>query len=121
MTNLILAILFGLCTIASALVLIAWFPVLLNGQRGENPKYWTVALGMIVATTGVVILSVNRTSVAITGERLFPLLLMLAGITILVGKTIWLKGAAMERSNKPFYAFAALGAGWIMFCLWWFR
>ncbi len=116
-TDEVLAMVFGLCAIASILVIVTWWRVL---KTSDDKRYKTVALGMLVATFGVTLLSLNRVILATTKTGWPPSLLLIAGLTILVGKSFWMKGATMGRSNFPFYVLGIGGTAWLVFCLWWF-
>ncbi len=113
--NLLLGILFGLCALASAIVLLVWTPLI---SKDMGRKFNLVAMGMLTATTGVLVLSLNRVSVAFFGERLDKPVLFGAGLLILVGKSIWVYGATMgKKSNILLWAYALTALLWVLFCV----
>jgi hypothetical protein len=118
--NTLLGIIFGLCAIASAGVIIAWTPVLLTSE--DSPRLRLVALGMVTATAGVFLLCVNRVTVALLSERLDALLFLLAAVLILAGKTLWMLGAGLGHGNgrRALWFAGVLGIAWIIFAWWTF-
>lgn len=108
----LLAIVFGIAAILSAGVIIAWAPVLRNGA---DRRFKTIATGMLIATTGVLVLCLNRVSVALLGNRLDLEALLVAGVLILIGKLLWLIGA--ERGRGALQFAGVLAIAWTVFVL----
>lgn len=111
----ILAAVFGLTAIAAFFVVICWGPVLANG---EAEKYKTIASGMLVANIGVCILCINRALVALGYGRVDDVFLLVAGATLLAGKTIWLLGCEMGKSRRWLVLAAALATAYLAFVGW---
>jgi hypothetical protein len=117
MTNLLLATLFGLCTIATAFVFFGWIKVLRQGD-GYDRKYFITALGITVANLGVMVLCANRTSAFMGWGEFFPVMLLVPALIILTGKTLWLYGAALGHTKWLIHTYAVTCVIWVLYMLW---
>lgn len=111
----LLALLFGLCTIATLFVFIGWMKVLCSPQPMDR-KYYLVALGTMTANIGVMLLCANRTSAHMGWPQFLPFMLLVPAIIILTGKALWIYGAAPQDDPKLVYGFGAAALCWVIFC-----
>jgi hypothetical protein len=117
MTDMLLAVVFGLCTIATVFVFFGWMKVL-RGPDAVDSKYFYSALGIMTANIGVMMLCANRATAFLGLGEFYPYMLILPALIILTGKTLWLYGATLGHGKRPVVAYAAFCAAWIGFCLW---
>ncbi len=115
-----LSMAFGVSVIACLFLLVTWGAVLFDSQRNHDRKYAVTAAGLMIANLGVGILVFNRTSAVMTGREIYPVVLLLAALVIVVGKTILMTGTSMGSRHYSLAAFALLSLVWLIFCLvWW--
>lgn len=119
-TNLALSLAFGISFLACVFLAVTWAKVAFDCKYNEGRKFFVMALGLLIANTGVAIMAFNRTSVALIGREIYPVLLLLAAIIVVIGKITLMTATSLGTDKRVLKTFTLLAAVWTGFVLWWF-
>lgn len=118
--DVVLSIGFGIVFLSTVFLAVTWGRVVFDGRYNSDRKYLTIATGLFIANIGVGIMALNRTSISLMGQELYPVLLLIAAVVAVIGMITLMCGLSMGGKRRTFLAFSLLSIIWAIFCIWWF-